>query len=249
MMISTVMVCRNAEATIQGAIASWQAQTHSDRELLVIDGASTDATCARVEALGDARIKLWSAPDTGVYDALNKGIARAKGEVIGILHSNDRFARDDILSAVAEQFGDPTLEAAYADVIFVDFDRPDHVLRRYNSGSFSPARLAWGIMPAHTALHLRARVFEAHGLYHDDYRIAGDFEFIARIFKDGKLSAAYVKDDWIMMSQGGLSTAGLGAKLTINREVLRACRENGIRTNHLKLMTKYPAKLLEVLRP
>jgi len=139
------------------------------------------------------------------------------------------------------------LDAVYADVEFFRSEKPEAIVRRYSSRHFSPQKLAWGWMPAHPTLFLRRSVFDRFGLYRFDYRIGGDFEFVARIFKDGSVRYRYLPEVWIRMRVGGVSTSGLRSTLLLNREVLRACRENGIRTNWLMLLSKYPFKMLEFL--
>ncbi|MEC5292968.1 MULTISPECIES: glycosyltransferase family 2 protein [unclassified Aurantimonas] len=248
MKITTVMVCFNSEATIAKSIDSFLAQDHADRELLVIDGASRDRTCDIVRAYGSPLIRLVSESDKGIYDALNKGIAAASGEVIGVLHSNDLFAGPGVLSQIAQAFAQPELDAVYADVVFFKADAPERTARHFRSDRFSPGTLGWGIMPAHTTLFLRRRVFDRFGQYKTDYKIAGDYEFIARVFHKTGVVSRYIPAIWVRMLAGGASTAGLRSKLLLNREVVRACRENGISTNYFKILSKYPAKLLENLQ-
>lgn len=248
MKISVITAVYNREGTIERSIRSVASQSHRDIEHLIIDGASQDRTCEIVQACSGPLVTFVSEPDKGIYDAINKGIRASSGEVIGLLHSDDRFAHDEVLSAVAGQFEDDTLDAVYADVAFFSEHSPEKLIRRYNSGRFNPDRVQGGWMPAHTSLFLRRRVFDRFGLYKTDYRIAADFEFIARIFKDHGIEARYVPDIWVHMQTGGASNAGLGSKITLNREILRACRENGIRSNYFKILSKYPLKLLEYVR-
>ena len=245
MKISIITAVYNREDTIARAIHSVQEQDHPDVEHLVIDGASRDRTCEIVKACASPLVSLVSEPDEGIYDAINKGIRAATGEVIGLLHSDDRFAHARVLSALASHFEDTSLDAVYADVAFFSDHSPDKLIRRFNSGRFHPDRIQMGWVPAHTALFLRRRVFDRFGLYKTNYRIAADFEYIARIFKDGGISARYVPEVWVHMQNGGVSTAGLASRITGNREILRACRENGISSNYLKILSKYPLKLLE----
>ncbi len=247
--ISVITAVYNRMATIGRAMESLAAQTHP-AEHIVIDGASTDGTLRIVEDYAGAHDTVISEPDNGIYDALNKGISKAKGEVIGLLHSDDLFASPNVLSRIAEMFdADADLDAVYADAAFFHPKAPDQIIRRYRSARFSSARIGWGLMPAHTTLYLRRRVFDHYGLYRTDYRIAADYEFIARIFKNGILKARYEPDVWVMMQSGGASTGGLRSTLQLNREVLRACRSNGIKMNWFKLLSKYPAKLSEFMRP
>lgn len=247
--ISVITAVYNRAATIGRAMDSLAEQTHP-AEHVVIDGASTDGTLDIVRDRAGAGDTVISEPDNGIYDALNKGIAAAKGDVIGLLHSDDLFASPTVLARIAEMFdADADLDAVYADAAFFRPEAPDRIIRRYRSARFSPARIGWGLMPAHTTLYLRRRVFDHHGLYRTDYRIAADYEFIARIFKDGTLKARYEPDVWVKMQTGGISTGGLRSTIQINREVLRACRSNGIKINWFKLLSKYPAKIAEFLRP
>lgn len=245
MKISIITAVYNREGTIARAIRSVQSQDHDDVEHLVIDGASHDRTCEIVKECASPLVTLVSEPDEGIYDAINKGIRAADGEVIGLLHSDDRFAHEGVLSAVASHFQDASLDAVYADAAFFSERAPDKLIRRFNSGRFGPEKIQMGWVPAHTALFLRRRVFDRFGLYKTDYRIAADFEFIARIFKGGGITSRYVPEVWAHMQTGGVSTAGLSSNIVGNREILRACRENGISSNYFKILSKYPLKLLE----
>lgn len=247
MKISVITVCYNAEATIARTIDSFLEQDYPDREMIVIDGASKDGTCDVVRGYNSPLIRLYSEPDKGIYDALNKGIAKAEGEVIGLLHANDFFAFPRVLSRIAEAFAAPEREAVFADIVFFAPGRPEKITRRYRSDRFSADRLRFGWMPAHPTLFLRRGVFDRFGLYRTDYRIAGDFEFVARIFKDKTLNYLGYKEIWTKMESGGASTAGLRSKITLNKEVLRACRDLGIETNLLMLLSKYPYKILETV--
>lgn len=240
----------NSAGTIADALRSVAQQSHPDVEHIVIDGASTDATCAIVRAEGGRVSVLVSEPDQGIYDAMNKGLARATGEVVAFLNSDDWYATGDVLARVAALLqADDTLDAVLGDVEYVDPRRPQHSIRRYRSGRFRPNQLAWGWMPAHPALFVRRQVFEATGPFRTDFRIAGDYEWIARAFGPGDLRFRHLDAVLVRMRTGGISTGGWRNTLLLNQEVLRACRLNGIRTHWLKILSKYPAKLLEFLRP
>lgn len=224
------------------------AQTHSDVEYIVIDGGSTDGTQACVARYASSLAHFVSEPDRGIYDAMNKGIRLASGELVGILNADDVYANDTVLAHVARIAEEQKLDALYGDVEFFAPDDPSVTTRRYSSRRFSPGRLAWGWMPAHPTLFLRRALFERYGLYRTDFRIAGDYELIARFFKNGDLHYRYLPEVLVRMSTGGVSTGGWRSTLLLNREVLRACRENGISTNLLKLLSKYPLKALEFVR-
>ena len=250
MRVSIITACYNRAATIGEALQSVAAQTHDDIEHIVVDGGSTDGTLEVLERHRAALAKFIPGPDQGLYDALNKGVAAATGDIVGFLHADDLYARDDVIAAVVERMQSQSLDALYGDVAFVRAHDVGAVVRVYSSRRFHPARIAWGWMPAHPALFLRRAVYRQHGGFKTDYRIAADFEFVARIFSTGTLRYAYLPQVLIKMRLGGVSTRGWRSTLTLNREVMRACRENGIATNYFKILSKYPAKALEfIVRP
>jgi glycosyltransferase involved in cell wall biosynthesis len=245
MKVSIVTVCYNAAATIADTLESIAMQNFLDVENIVIDGASTDNTLEIVQRYAARLARVHSEPDHGVYDAMNKGLALASGEVIGFLNADDVYASKDVLSRVMAIMEREGLDALLGDVEFFRPEDPARTVRRYRSARFKPDRIAFGWMPAHPALFLRRHVYERFGLFRTDYRIAGDFEFCARIFRDETLAYRSVPETLVRMRTGGISTGGWRSTLLLNREVVRACRENGIDTNMLKIFSKYPAKVLE----
>jgi glycosyltransferase involved in cell wall biosynthesis len=246
-MVSVVTVCFNAAATIGDALASVATQTYPHVQHIVVDGGSRDATMVIVGQFPHVASAV-SEPDRGIYDAMNKGLARADGEIVCFLNADDKYAHPDALARAARLMADDGLDAVFGDVEFFRAEGPERVIRRYSSHKFSPATIADGWMPAHPALFMRRAVFEAVGPFKTDYRIAGDFEFIARAFGPGELRYRYVPEVFVRMRTGGVSTSGLRGTILLNREVLRACRENGIETNWLRILSKYPAKLIELWR-
>lgn len=245
MKISIVTVCYNSAATLADTLASVAAQDHPNVEHIVIDGGSDDGTCALVKREGHHVKAFVSEPDEGIYDAMNKGIRLASGDIIGILNADDVYADPGVLSRIERQMVESHLDAIYGDVVFFGANRPKVNLRRYSSRHFSPSCIAWGWMPAHPTLFLRREVFHRFGLYRTDFKIAGDYEFVARIFKNADLRYRYLPEVLVRMRTGGVSTRGWRSTLLLNREVLKACLENGIRTNLLMVLSKYPIKALE----
>jgi glycosyltransferase involved in cell wall biosynthesis len=245
--ISIITAVFNRSSTIVQAVKSVQQQTHPDVEHVVIDGASTDGTLQLLhECLHDGAI-LVSEPDCGMYDAINKGIVRSSGDIIGLMHSDDVYANKHVLADVADIFADSEIDAVYGDVAFFRSSNPAKLVRRYRSDVFNPERLAWGWVPAHTALFLRRRIFEQYGFYKTNYKIASDYEFMARIFRTKVIRSKYLPNVLVHMRIGGVSTGGWRNTVILNQEVLRACRENGIKTNMLKILSKYPLKIMEFL--
>lgn len=226
-----------------------QAQSHPNVEHIVIDGASSDGTVDLARSQLRAQDRLVSEPDRGIYDAMNKGIERASGAIIGLLNADDFFAHPDALSWVADSFAShPQLDATLGDIAFVDPARNNKPTRTYRSGRFHPGLVRWGWMPAHPAMYLTRQAYDRVGTYRTDYAIAADYEFVVRAFACHGLSYRHIPRTLVHMRHGGVSTAGWQAKWRINVEAVRACRENGIYSNLPMILTKYPLKLAEFLR-
>jgi glycosyltransferase involved in cell wall biosynthesis len=248
MKITVITVAFNASHTIADTLGSVAAQLHQDVEHIVVDGASTDGTLAVIECHGQRVSRLVSEPDHGIYDAMNKGLRLATGDIIGFLNADDVYADPSVLARVSANMEANGLDALFGDAEFVSPRHPERPLRHYRSERFHPERIAWGWMPAHPTLFLRRELYERFGLFRTDYRIAGDFELVARMFHGDTLKYRHVPEVLVRMRTGGVSTGGWRNTLLLNREVLRACRENGISTSLPKILSKYPAKLLEFIR-
>lgn len=247
MLVSVVTAVRNGASTIGATLESVYEQAHADVEHIVVDGASTDATVELVRNGQTRGVRLLSEPDSGVYDAFNKGLQLASGEIIGFLNCGDTYWSRDIIARVAAEFSNPRLDAVFGDVAIVDAAAPAVVVRRYHSQRFRPSRLAYGLMPAHPSLFLRRAVYARFGGYDPSYRIAGDFELVARVFGAGAIAYKCLPQVLVRMLRGGLSSSGLGSNWIITREMRRACRENDIRTSMLKLALRFPIKCTEWL--
>lgn len=247
MKISIITVSFNAEKTIHSTLESVVSQTYSNIEHIVVDGASRDNTMTIVAKFRDHLTHVISEPDKGIYDAMNKGLTLASGDIICFLNADDIYAQTTTLSTIVQLMSANNLDALISDIEFFRADAPHKALRRYKSKYFRPDRLAFGWMPAHPGLFLHRRVYEQYGLFRTDLRIAGDFDFIARIFSKNTLNYDYYPQVTVRMLIGGISTGGLRNTIVLNKEVLQVCRDNDIRTNLLMILSKYPRKLLELL--
>ena len=247
MQVSIVTVSYNAATTIADTLTSVAKQSYSAIEHIVIDGASTDNSVEVITQNGKHIARFVTEPDAGIYDAMNKGFALSSGDIVGFLNADDFYAHDQVIEEIVECMQRDKLDAVYGDVVFFHSEDPQKIVRRYRSSYFRPSTIAWGWMPAHPALFLHRRVFEQYGSFRTDYNIAADFEFIARVFHSNSLKYLYLPEVLVKMRTGGVSTGGWRNSLLLNREVLRACRENNIYSNALMVFSKYPIKFLEFL--
>lgn len=246
MKISIVTVGYNAEKTLGRTLDSVAQQKYPNVEHILIDGGSTDASMAVAKKSGAHLTKSLSEPDNGIYDAMNKGLALATGDVVAFLNADDFYASDDTLSQVAQVMVSNQLDILAGNVAFFRPGSENRIVRIYNSGRFEVKKLALGLMPAHPALFIRRDVLVKAGGFKTDYKIAGDFELIARILTRQNIKMEHLSKVLVKMQLGGISTSGWRAKLLMNREILQACAENGIRTSLFNIWLRYPGKLLEL---
>lgn len=228
MKISLVTAVYNRRDTIEDAIKSARSQNYQNVEHVIIDGASTDGTLDIVNKLADERTVLVSEKDGGIYDALNKGIHLATGDVIGLLHSDDFLASRNVLEMVAKTFADPSIDAVYGDLQYVSQANTSKVVRHWKAGEFHPSKLAKGWMPPHPTLFLRKDVFERFGGYDTSYQISADYDAILRWFGQGKIKSRYIPEVLVKMRVGGESNKSVAKILEKSREDYRALRSNKI---------------------
>ena len=196
----------------------------------------------------DGRMKWISEPDKGMYDGINKGIHMATGDVVGIINSDDFYHRTDIFSIINQTFEDnKDIQAIYGDVRFVNPDNLEKTVRYYSSKHWKPWRFRFGFMPAHPTFFTYKVNFDKYGYYKYDYHIAADYELLIRHLYTNHVPTKYVPVDFIKMRTGGRSTSGWRSNVLLNKEIVRACRENGIYTNLPILFMKYFVKVFELL--
>jgi len=246
--VSIVTVCRNAASTIGATLASVRAQSHTAIQHIVVDGASNDGTQHIVSDNLRSGGILLSEPDSGIYNAMNKGLALATGDIVAFLNADDAYADADVIARVCTLFSEGGINAVFGDVAFFRDANFTQLVRRYDSGQFHPGRIRWGWMPAHPGMFVSRDVYTALDGFAEDYRIAGDFDFVVRAFRDGLIQYRHLPEIFVNMQMGGASTRDFSAKMRINKEVVRACRRNGVYSNLLMVMSKYPLKLLEIRR-
>ena len=247
-MISIITATFNSAKTLKDTIQSVLRQTNKDFEYLIIDGGSTDETIDIVksyESEFSGRLKWVSEKDQGIYDAMNKGIKMASGDVVGILNSDDYFTSDDILQTVADAFKCQEIDAIYGDIHFIRDGNPQKCIRYYSSRMFRPFWLRFGFMPAHPSFYCKREVFEKAGLYSLDYKIGADYEMMVRLFKKYRIMSQYINKDFVTMRTGGASNNNVRSRITLINEDVKACKENGVYTNSLFIMLKFMYKIFE----
>jgi glycosyltransferase involved in cell wall biosynthesis len=245
--ITVITVSHNSAATISGTIDSVMCQTYPHIEYIVIDGASTDGTIEIVKSYGSKISKFLTEPDSGIYDAINKGIAISSGNIVGIVNSDDIFYDRQVIAKVAVTFMENDIDAVYGDAIFISPENTSRIVRYYSSGAFRPGRFRFGFMPAHPSFYVKRIFFEKLGYYKTDYKIAADFELLLRFICVNNLRCKYIEMPFVSMRRGGVSNKSLKSNITLNREILRACRENGLRTGYFFIYLKYFFKIFEFL--
>ena len=282
MKLSIITATRNCAATVADCMTSILRQSHPDIEQIIIDGASTDDTLKIVQSstFNVQRSKtgepvptphspvpvVVSEPDRGIYDAMNKGIALATGEIIGILNADDLYADEQVLARVAEVFRDETVDCCYGDLVYVKAGTRDSgletgniglgaegagfavpvpgpqspftILRYWKAGAFNPGKFYWGWMPPHPTFFVRRRVYERYGVFNLDLGSAADYELMLRFLLKHGISTVYIPHILVRMRAGGVSNASVGNRLRANRMDREAWRVNGLRPYPWTIMMK-----------
>lgn len=249
MTISIITATYNSGATVRDTMESVLAQTHHDIEHIIVDGCSKDNTLdvvREMEPRYGGRLHWISEPDSGIYDAMNKGIRMATGDVVGILNSDDFYSSNTVLERVAAEIAD--VDAVYGDIHFVDPSDLSRCVRYYSSAGFRRWKMRLGFMPAHPSFYCRRSVYERYGLFDTTYRVASDFEQLLRLIYINHISTRYIPMDFVTMRTGGMSTSGIASHRQILSDHLRAYRENNVRSNALLDCLRYFYKVAELTK-
>ena len=248
MKISIITATYNSAETIKDTLISVNNQDYPNIEHIIIDGNSSDNTLDIVREYGKKVTTIISEPDKGIYDAMNKGIRVATGDIVGILNSDDFFTSDDIISTVALTFNNNNIDALYGDIHFVNPDNLDKTVRYYSSKIFKPSLFRFGFMPAHPSFYMKKSEYDKHGYYSLDYKIAADYDLLIRYLYKYKVKSIYLNKDFVTMRTGGVSTENFRSRVLLNKEIVKACRKYGIKSSMLLLPLKYLYKITELRR-
>ncbi len=247
MKVSIITVCYNSASTIEDTIQSVANQIHQDIEYIIVDGKSKDTTVDIINKYNTTVSKWISEKDNGIYDAMNKGIEMASGEIIGILNADDVFANNNVIENIVQYFKDDTIDALYADLKYVRREDITKVIRFWKSGEYSEGKFYYGWMPPHPTLYLRKAVYQQYGNYRTDMPSAADYELMLRMIHVHKIKLTYYPQVTVLMREGGLSNRSLENRIKANRDDRRAWQVNNVNPKFYTLLMKPLSKILQFI--
>ena len=246
MKISIITVCYNSAKTIEKTFKSVESQTYKNIEYIVVDGESSDATLNIIANNKEIISKHISELDKGLYDAMNKGIQLATGDIVGILNSDDIFTDDHVLENVANFHLANKIEASVGNII--QFNEEGKTVRKYSAKNWNPEKLKIGFMPAHPAIFFKKELFDKFGSYHLDFTIGADYELITRFFLKHNISWKFSDITTTSMLIGGLSSSGVSSYQLISKEIKKALSRNNIKFSYLKVQLRGFWKIIGFLK-
>jgi glycosyltransferase len=250
MKISIITPVLNEVDTIEDCIRSIHSQSYSNLEHIIIDGGSTDGTLEKIKELFNDKMKLITEPDEGIYDALNKGIKLASGDIIGILHANDFYPHNKVLEMISEVFLNYEVDSCYGDLIFVSKEDPNKIIRYWRSGPYKHGMFKWGWHPPHPTFFVKKQIYEKYGLFNKTFKVAGDYELMLRFLEKYKISTYYIPSVLVIMRIGGKSTRSLKSIIFQTGEDYKAWKINKLRGGIFGVLFKKFSKVPQfILRP
>jgi glycosyltransferase involved in cell wall biosynthesis len=248
MKVSIITICYNSAATIEDTIKSVCAQDYPDVEYIIVDGASTDRTLEIVDNYKSRIARVISEKDKGIYDAMNKGIQAATGDVVGILNSDDYYADERVISDVVKAFAESGCDGLYADLIYVNREKKNKVVRRWIAGKYRAGMFLNGWMPPHPTFFVKRHLYHELGLYDLKLRSAADYELMLRFIHRHHISLAYLPRIITHMRTGGQSNVSLRNRIRANKEDRAAWLMNDLKPAWYTLTLKPVSKLFQYLR-
>jgi glycosyltransferase involved in cell wall biosynthesis len=246
MKLSIITVVYNNQRTIENAIQSVLSQSYQNLEYIIIDGKSTDGTIEIINSYRDKITYFISESDRGIYDAMNKGITLASGDIIGLLNSDDLFADSEVLKDVMSYFqSDEKLDILYGDLVYVKRDRINKIVRKWISRQYFPLFYERGNVPPHPTLFVRSKVYKEAGVFILSYKLAADYEFMLRVFKKYHYKIKYINRMMILMRLGGATNNSLKNIFKGNQEILLAWKGNNLRVPIMLMPFRLIKKILQ----
>lgn len=248
MKVSIITITYNSEATLADTIESVLNQTYTDLEYIIVDGGSTDKTLSIIDSYRDKISKVVSEKDQGLYDALNKGIAMASGDVIGLIHSDDFYTGKDVIGKIVKAITEQHADAAYADLYYVDKNDTSVVFRKWKSGPYRHGMFLRGWMPPHPTFFARKECYEKFGSFNLSLVSSADYELMLRFIHKHRIRLAYLPEFIIKMRVGGKSNVSLKNRIRANQEDRKAWKINGLKPNPLTLYMKPLRKIIQLFK-
>ena len=248
MRISIITVVWNNEKTIRDAIDSIAEQTHENIEHIIVDGKSTDGTIEIVKSYGSQVAQFISEKDKGIYDAMNKGLALATGDIIGILNSDDVYTNEHVIARVAQEFKNNNTDSVFADLDYVDQNDLSKVVRKWRSSKFVPGSFAKGWHPAHPTFFVKKEVYEKYGTFDLSFQVSADFELMLRLLEKHQISSSYIPEVLVKMRNGGESNGAIKNILLGNKNIRRAFVKNGINVSKLYTPKRLASKVWQRIK-
>lgn len=245
MKVSVITVVYNGEHFIARAVDSVLKQTHADFEYIVIDGASTDNTMSILKSYGSKITAIISEPDNSLYDAMNKGIVVATGDVVGLLNSDDFYVNNRVLARVVQSFEQDSVDSVYGDLDIISPKDTSKVLRKWRSRPYTEGLFKKGWHPAHPTLFIKKSIYQKYGLFDTRYSIGSDYELMLRVFEKYKISSTYIPEVLVAMHSGGISNASINNIIRSNIDSYHAWQRNGLRIGIFTIFLKMLSKVVQ----
>lgn len=248
MKISVVTVTYNSAETVEDTIKSVLGQTYPDVEYIIVDGLSSDNTMEIINKYKDRIAVVVSEKDKGIYDAINKGVELATGEVVAILNSDDMFNHENVLTAVMKKFSETGADAVYGDLVYVDRKDTSKVTRTWKSGLYREGKFLKGWMPPHPSFFVKKWCYQRFGKFHTHFKTSADYELMLRFIHVNKIKLSYLPEILVRMRLGGQSNVSLANRLEANREDRKAWELNGLKPGRLTLIRKPLSKIFQFIK-
>jgi len=249
MKVSIITITYNSAATVEDTLKSVVNQDYPNIEYLIIDGKSKDSTLQIVDKYKDKITKIVSEKDKGLYDALNKGIGLATGDIVGMLHSDDLYASNHVISDIVKTFeNNPGAEGVYADLVFVDRNDIDKITRTWESGDYEEGDFLNGWMPPHPTFFVKKECYERYGVFNTTLRLSADYELMLRMIHKNKIKLAYLPKVVVKMRMGGVSNVSFFVRLKANIEDKMAWKLNGIKPGLFTRFLKPASKIMQYFK-
>lgn len=248
MKVSIITITYNSAKTLEQTILSVVNQTYRDIEYIIVDGLSTDNTLKIAAKHKDRISKIVSEKDNGLYDALNKGIAMATGDIIGIIHSDDFYINNNVIEHYVNTFESGNYDAVYADLYYVDREDVNKITRTWKSGTLNKSSFVNGWMPPHPTFFVKRSVYQQYGMFNASFKNSADYELMLRFIEKYKVKTGYLPEFTIKMRVGGVSNSSVQNRVNANKEDRQAWEINGLKSRFYTLYLKPFRKIVQFLK-